>query len=57
MCTFILIVGGHLARPIWTGETPIPQDFQIKLHIALGIRQGRLPDRRAAVAGLRYGDQ
>ncbi len=20
--------GGHLARPNWTGETPIPQDFR-----------------------------
>ena len=32
--TLDLLWGGRLARPIWTGETPIPQDFQIKLNIA-----------------------
>jgi hypothetical protein len=32
--TLDLLWGGHLARPIRTGETPIPQDFQIKLYIA-----------------------
>ena len=32
--TFDSLWGGRLARPVWTGETPIPQDFQIKLHIA-----------------------
>jgi hypothetical protein len=30
-----LLWGGRLARPIRTGETPIPQNFQIKLHITL----------------------
>ena len=32
MCNFIVktldsLWGGHLARPLWTGETPIPQDY------------------------------